>query len=100
MQPLLNKQLLPPFLQPKQVQFPMAAETSKAFNLTNEEESNQLYATTPNHNNRRKFSPMDDNCLILGLQEFGYKNIEAIRHHWLPYKTSNEIKHRYKNLTC
>ena len=43
---------------------------------------------------------MDDNCLILGLQEFGYKNMEAIRQNWLPSKTTNEIKHRYKNLTC
>ena len=38
--------------------------------------------------------------MILGLQEFGYKNIELISQHWLPRKTPNEIKHRYKNLTC
>ena len=43
---------------------------------------------------------MDDNMMILGLQEFGQKNMEAIRIHWLPRKTVNEIKHRYKNLTC
>ena len=43
---------------------------------------------------------MDDNFLVLGLQEFGYRNTEQIKAHWLPKKSSNEIKHRYKNLTC
>ena len=43
---------------------------------------------------------MDDNFLVLGLQEFGYRNVDQIRVHWLPKKNSNEIKHRYKNLTC
>ena len=56
--------------------------------------------TSVSNNNRRKFSRMDDNMMILGLQEFGQKNMEAIRIHWLPRKTVNEIKHRYKNLTC
>jgi hypothetical protein len=49
---------------------------------------------------RRKFTEMDDNFLMLGLQEFGYRNTEKIRANWLPKKHSNEIKHRYKNLTC
>ena len=57
-------------------------------------------ATSVSNNNRRKFSRMDDNMMILGLQEFGQKNMEQIRVHWLPRKTVNEIKHRYKNLTC
>lgn len=43
---------------------------------------------------------MDDNLLVLGLQEFGYREVEQIRAHWLPKKHTNEIKHRYKNLTC
>ena len=43
---------------------------------------------------------MDDNLLLLGLRQYGYKEIELIRSNWLPYKSSNEIKHRYKNMTC
>jgi hypothetical protein len=27
-------------------------------------------------NNRRKFTQMDDNFLVLGLQEFGYRNVD------------------------
>eukprot|EP00347_Sterkiella_histriomuscorum_P003024 403365884 len=52
------------------------------------------------HNNRRKFSYVDDNFLLLGLRQYGYKEVEQIRDNWLPNKTTNEIKHRYKNLTC
>ncbi|CDW76055.1 UNKNOWN [Stylonychia lemnae] len=52
------------------------------------------------HNNRRKFSYVDDNFLLLGLRQYGYKEVELIRNNWLPNKSSNEIKHRYKNLTC
>lgn len=51
-------------------------------------------------NNRRKFSPMDDNYLLLGLRQFGYKDVERIRENWLLTKNPNEIKHRYKNLTA
>ena len=52
------------------------------------------------NNNRRKFSHVDDNFLLLGLKQYGYKEIELIRQNWLPNKTSNEIRHRYKNMTC
>jgi hypothetical protein len=37
---------------------------------------------------------------LLGLRQYGYKEIEIIRKNWLPLKNSSEIKHRYKNLTC
>lgn len=43
---------------------------------------------------------MDDNFLLLGLRQFGYKHVDNIRMKWLPHKSSSEIKHRYKNLTC
>jgi hypothetical protein len=36
----------------------------------------------------------------LGLRQYGYKEVELIRNNWLPNKSTNEIKHRYKNLTC
>lgn len=49
-------------------------------------------------NNRRKFSAMDDNYMLLGLRQYGYKDVERIRENWLLNKNTNEIKHRYKNL--
>jgi len=52
------------------------------------------------NNNRRKFTVVDDNFLLLGLRQFGYKEVEMIKNAWLPNKSTNEIKHRYKNLTC
>ena len=67
---------------------------------SNGQEKPGTTTTSVSNNNRRKFSRMDDNMMILGLQEFGQKNMEQIRIHWLPRKTVNEIKHRYKNLTC
>ena len=49
---------------------------------------------------RRQFTLFDDNCLMIGLQKFGLKNVEAIKRHWLPQKAVSEIKNRVKNLTC
>ena len=91
MKPLINPNLLPPSLVPDK---PIAYVQNTA---SNPEMSSMNF---PQNNNRRKFTSYDDNFLILGLQEFGYKNIELISQHWLPRKTPNEIKHRYKNLTC
>ena len=51
-------------------------------------------------NNRRKFTYLDDNLLLVGLREYGYKEMDQIKKQYLPSKTTNEIKHRYKNLTC
>lgn len=51
-------------------------------------------------NHRRKFTMMDDNLLLLGLRQYGYKDVDSIKKNWLPSKTQNEIKHRYKNLTA
>lgn len=36
----------------------------------------------------------------MGLRQFGYKDIGQIRLNWLPNKREEEIKHRYKNMTC
>ena len=43
---------------------------------------------------------VDDNFLLLGLRQYGYKEVDLIMSNWLPNKSPNEIKHRYKNLTC
>ena len=98
MRPLINRYLLPPSMQPKQTPYPMGAIASQP-TISNMSDKH-LTPTAVSNNNRRKFSRSDDNMMILGLQEFGQKNIEQIRMHWLPRKTVNEIKHRYKNLTC
>jgi len=49
---------------------------------------------------RRKFTLVDDYLLLIGLEEFGYKEIHCVQKKWLPEKNVKEIKHRYKNLTC
>ncbi len=49
---------------------------------------------------RRKFTKIDDYLLQIGLEEFGYKEIQNVQKKWLPEKNVKEIKHRYKNLTC
>ena len=49
---------------------------------------------------RRKFTLVDDYLLLIGLEEFGYKEIQSVQKKWLPEKNVKEIKHRYKNLTC
>jgi hypothetical protein len=33
---------------------------------------------------RRKFTAFDDNLLLIGLQQYGFRNIEAIKKSWLP----------------
>ena len=38
-------------------------------------------------NNRRKFTLLDDNLLLLGIRQYGYKETELIRVQWLPSKT-------------
>lgn len=52
------------------------------------------------NNNRRKFTLLDDNLLLLGLRTYGYKEMDIIKLLWLPNKSTSELKHRYKNLTC
>lgn len=49
---------------------------------------------------RRKFTKIDDYLLQIGLEEYGYKEIQSLQKKWLPEKNVKEIKHRYKNLTC
>ena len=52
-------------------------------------------------NNRRKFSYIDDTFLFHAMREQGgIRYLDVIRDNWLPKKSTNEIKHRIKNLTC
>ena len=52
-------------------------------------------------NNRRKFTYTDDTFLFLAMRaQGGIKYLDSIRDNWLPKKSTNEIKHRIKNLTC
>jgi hypothetical protein len=52
-------------------------------------------------NTRRKFSVVDDSCLLMAITSLGSpKDFESINMHWLMHKTQSEIKHRLKNLTC
>lgn len=38
--------------------------------------------------------------LTIGLLSYGKKNIDIIQQLWLQKKTTKEIRHRIKNLTC
>ena len=66
--------------------------------------NNKLLPITKNSINgsisRRKFTLVDDYLLLIGLEEFGYKEIQNVQKKWLAEKNVKEIKHRYKNLTC
>ena len=46
-----------------------------------------------------KFSHLDDCLLLMGLNRFGTKNFALIQGIFLPRKSVNEIKNRYKNCT-
>ena len=46
-----------------------------------------------------KFSHLDDCLLLMGLNRFGTKNFGLVQNIFLPHKTVNEIKNRYKNCT-
>ena len=38
--------------------------------------------------------------MLLGLRQFGYKEIDLIQQNWLPNKSTSEIKNRYKYMSC
>ena len=71
MRPLINPQLLPTSLQPKQTQYLLGSQQTAAQGTKNSDKDKPTY-----NNNRRKFSRMDDNLMILGLHEFGQKAME------------------------
>jgi len=60
---------------------------------------NVLPSATDEVFKNKKFSELSDKFLLVGLQEFGYRNLEGIWAHWLPKKTPKMIAHRYKNQT-
>ena len=96
-QPLINQQLMPIAKTP-QGKF-AGPEQSQSSQSSTESLLGPIQPIGAN-NNRRKFTYVDDNFLLLGLRQYGYKEIELIRQNWLPNKTANEIRHRYKNMTC
>ena len=49
---------------------------------------------------RKKFNFVDDSLLLLGIYFHGKKNYEIIKQLWLPQRSSEEIRHRIKNLVC
>ena len=46
-----------------------------------------------------KFSPADDALLLAGLQKFGSKALYLVQENFLPHKSLDEIRNRFKNLT-
>ena len=49
---------------------------------------------------RKKFNYVDDSLLLLGIYFHGKKNYDNIKQLWLPGRSTEEIKHRIKNLVC
>ena len=49
---------------------------------------------------RKKFNYVDDSLLLLGIYFHGKKNYDIIKQLWLPGRSTEEIKHRIKNLVC
>ena len=49
---------------------------------------------------RKKFNYVDDSLLLLGIYFHGKKNYDVIKQLWLPGRSTEEIKHRIKNLVC
>jgi len=78
-------------------------------NINNDNNMNNNNDNDNNENNnqnqkkkkmRRKFNYVDDSLLLLGIYFHGKKNYDVIKQLWLPARSTEEIKHRIKNLVC
>ena len=78
-------------------------------NINNDNNINNNNDNDNNENNnqtqkkkkmRRKFNYVDDSLLLLGIYFHGKKNYDVIKQLWLPGRSTEEIKHRIKNLVC
>ena len=65
--------------------------------IINSDDNNQ---TQKKKKMRKKFNYVDDSLLLLGIYFHGKKNYEVIKQLWLPNRSTEEIKHRIKNLVC
>ena len=65
--------------------------------IINDENSNQ---NQKKKKMRKKFNYVDDSLLLLGIYFHGKKNYDVIKQLWLPNRSTEEIKHRIKNLVC
>ena len=70
-------------------------------NINNDNENNENNNQTQKKKKmRRKFNYVDDSLLLLGIYFHGKKNYDVIKQLWLPGRSTEEIKHRIKNLVC
>ena len=65
--------------------------------INNDDNSNQ---NQKKKKMRKKFNYVDDSLLLLGIYFHGKKNYDVIKQLWLPNRSTEEIKHRIKNLVC
>lgn len=47
-----------------------------------------------------RFTPWEDNLLLFGLKKYGVGNWETIQSQLIPSKTSRQLQHRFKNMSC
>ena len=75
-----------------------------------------IFNVSTNPASRSKFSPIDDNLLLIGIKKYGpkyfslhfigyfnychFRDIDKIQKNYLPEKKNSEIRNRYKNLIC
>lgn len=70
-------------------------------NLNNDNENNEINGGNQKKKKmRKKFNYVDDSLLLLGIYFHGKKNYDIIKQLWLPNRSTEEIKHRIKNLVC
>ena len=86
----------------------ISANNNNNININNDNNINNNENDNNNENNqnqkkkkmRKKFNYVDDSLLLLGIYFHGKKNYDVIKQLWLPGRSTEEIKHRIKNLVC
>ena len=69
-------------------------------NVNNNTDNNNKIQSPGKKKMRKKFNYVDDSLLLLGIYFHGKKNYDIIKQLWLPQRSTEEIKHRIKNLVC
>ena len=86
----------------------ISANNNNNININNDNNINNNENDNNNEKNqnqkkkkmRKKFNYVDDSLLLLGIYFHGKKNYDVIKQLWLPGRSTEEIKHRIKNLVC
>ena len=79
----------------------LSSQNNNNLNNNNSNNDNESNNQNPKKKKmRKKFNYVDDSLLLLGIYFHGKKNYDIIKQLWLPGRSTEEIKHRIKNLVC